>query len=284
MTPPSDVPPIPPVRPPRGSRLKRRRTSGLGVPIAAVVLVVAVVGGLVWWFGLRRSDVTTTAEPTAPIAATTPESGVPAPPEPLELPALEESDGVVRDLALVLSRHPRWAAWLVTDELVERFVFAVNSVAAGVSPKPKVLFLAPEGDFQVRETAGRVVIDPASYRRYDPVTEAFVSFETPAAVRLYQQLLPLFEDAHRALGFPEGTFGEAFATAIDRVLSVRVPDDPPTVELDIQTYQFTDPELEGLTRAEKHVLRLGPDNARRVQGKLRELRDGLLAAGALRPR
>ena len=37
------------------------------------------------------------------------------------------------------------------------------------------------------------------------------------------------------------------------------------------SYTFADRELEGLSLAQKHLLRLGPDNARRVQDKLRAL-------------
>ncbi|MCL4837280.1 MAG: DUF3014 domain-containing protein, partial [Thermoanaerobaculia bacterium] len=43
---------------------------------------------------------------------------------------------------------------------------------------------------------------------------------------------------------------------------------------------FADPELEALPPAAKHLLRLGPDNARRVQEKLR----ALAAAVPLTPR
>ncbi len=218
------------MRRPVASWGRRRRPSGLGVPVGLAVLLAALFGGFAWWwFGFRARDAAPEgmASPVGAARPATERPTSPVPPEPLDLPPLVESDGVVQDLAGVLSRHPQWAAWLVTDGLAERFVSAVASVAGGVSPGQHVPFLAPEGDFQVRETGDQVVVDPASYRRYDAVTEPFVSFETGAAVRLYQQLLPLFEEAHRTLGFPEGTFGDTFAAALERLLSVRVPEDPP---------------------------------------------------------
>ena len=142
-------------------------------------------------------------------------------------------------------------------------------------------FLAPEGPFTVREGARGTEIDPASYRRYDALTEAFVSFETGAAVRLYQQLTPLFEEAHRQLGFPPDSFGVTMATALDNLLAVQLPETTPGVELDVQTYLLTDPTLEAWAPIEKQLLRLGPQNAARVQDKLRALRDALVAAGAI---
>jgi hypothetical protein len=36
-------------------------------------------------------------------------------------------------------------------------------------------------------------------------------------------------------------------------------------------WAFADPELEALSAAEKHLLRMGPENARQVQEKLSEL-------------
>jgi hypothetical protein len=40
-------------------------------------------------------------------------------------------------------------------------------------------------------------------------------------------------------------------------------------------YVYTAPELEGLSRAQKHLLRMGPGNVRVIQAKLRELRTAL---------
>ena len=43
----------------------------------------------------------------------------------------------------------------------------------------------------------------------------------------------------------------------------------------VSTYRFADPALEALGPVEKHLLRLGPANARAVQAKLRLLRASL---------
>ncbi len=249
------------------------------------MLVVLVLAALGWWWFTRDTDEaapateTPASQPAAP--ATQPSSASQPEIEVLDLPPLGESDAIVSRVVGVLSSHPRWAQWLVNDALAQRFVGAVAGVAAGVSPTAQVPFLAPEGEFTVRPSGGATTIDPASYRRYDAVTEAFVSFDTEAAVRLYLQLQPLFEEAHRELGFPEGSFGLTMATALDNMLAVQVPASPPSVELDVKTYLFTDPGLEAMAPAEKHMVRLGPDNAELVQLKLRGLRDGLVDAGAI---
>lgn len=268
--------PFPSLRRRREKRESARRAWGL------TVLFVLVAGAGIW---LWLQDGSGEPESTTPLSETT-ELPEPAPGSadspsaraetpPLELPELEASDSVVREVAAGLSERPRWAAWLVTDDLVHRFVASVVSVSTGSSPADHVEFLAPDEAFDAREADGRTVIDPASYRRYDVLAETFASVDAERTARLYHQLHPLFEEAHRELGFEEGTFDDAMARAIRNVLAVQVPDRPPEVEPDEGVYVFRDPALEASSPAAKHLLRMGPENARRVQAKLRELADAI---------
>jgi hypothetical protein len=39
----------------------------------------------------------------------------------------------------------------------------------------------------------------------------------------------------------------------------------------VVTYQMADYSLENLSEAQKHLLRMGPENIRKIQGKLREM-------------
>lgn len=286
MIPPTDPKSPRPGRSSGSSRWdsRRRSPSDRRWMIAAVVAVL-LAAGAGWWFFLRDAPDPTSPDSLAsdvitPMADTAGDASMTVP--PLELPTLAESDPVLQRVVGALSRNPRWAEWLVTDDLARRFVGSVAAVAAGLDPRERVPFLAPEGDFAVREVpGGGNEIDPASWGRYDAVTMAFVSFETDAAVRLYLQLEPLFEEAHQELGFPEGSFGLTLSTALDNLLAVQVPESPPGVELDVKTYLFTDPALESAPPIHRQVMRLGPDNARQVQAKLRALRDALVAVEAI---
>lgn len=205
---------------------------------------------------------------------------VETPEEPaLEVPELDASDELVRSLATTLSDHPRLAAWLAPDDLVRRFVASVANVADNENPRPHVGHLAPRGAFKVTEDYGQLVIDPASYRRYDPAVAVFTSLGTADGIRLYRQLEPLFEEAYRELGYPSSDFDRALVRAIDRLLATPVPDGPIVVKRRVKSYAFADPSLESLSPIQKQLLRLGPDNARQVQKKLRVVRDAL-APGA----
>lgn len=240
---------------------------------AVVVLVLLLAGG--GWLWLRGRDAGGPPE-TPTTAGDMP--AVPAAPADTsaDLPELDASDPLVRQLVEGLSSRPRLAEWLVADDLVRRFVRAVATVGSGLSPRSELEFLEPEGTFSVRREGDSAVIDPASYRRYDPVVETFVSLDTPGTARLYRRLRPLFQEAYRDLGFSEGSFDGAMGRAVETLLAVPVPDGPVgVVPTGGTAWEFRAPELEELSPAQKHLLRMGPDNVRRVQEKLREL------AGAL---
>ena len=260
------------------SRRRERRSDGPPlVPIVMGVLLVAAVGA--WWFWLRSPE--TPVEPRTPVpgaempadtAVRDPTAGVP----PLDLPPVEASDTFVREQLDDLSDDPLLGRWLGADDLVRRYVTAVVNLAAGASPAGQLPFLRPEGAFEVRETeGGALVIDEVSYDRYDPLVDAVESVDVEVAARLYRQLYPLFDEVYRGLGLPEPSFDAAVARALGTILAVEVPEGPVEVLPTGVVYEFRDPRLEDLAPAAKHVIRLGPENARRLQARTRDLVDAL---------
>jgi hypothetical protein len=245
-------------------------------PLLIVLVVLAVLAGSVYLYltVFRGVPDLPQAELPGPSAPSRSATAPPPPPPPLILPELDESDEFVRPLVQALSSHPRIAAWLVNEGLVRRFVVVVDNVARGDSPSRHLPFLAPEGRFEVEEVAGKTVISEASRRRYDLLAAAIASLDTTGSVRLYRDLSPLFEEAYDELGNPD-TFEDALAAAIDRVLAVEVPDGEIAVAEGIESWTFAEARLERLGPVAKQLLRMGPDNAREIQGKLRTIKTAL---------
>jgi hypothetical protein len=248
--------------------------------LGSIVLAGVLAVGLLVTFALRRSgspqpepspSPTRSAAPSASPAATAP----PTPEPPLELPALDASDALVRELLAALSSRPELAAWLAHEAIVRTFVVCVDNVAEGRSPARHVRFLAPKEPFATTGPRGALRIATASFARYDLAADVLQSIEPAAAARLYHQLAPLAQQAYRELGYPDGDFRPTLDRAIAELLGAPVlPDDVALVPA-VLSYRFADPGLEARSDAQKQLLRLGPRNQKIVQGWLRRFAEAL---------
>jgi hypothetical protein len=183
---------------------------------------------------------------------------------------------VVRELVSEISSHPKLAAWLVNEDLVRRFVASVDNIASGVSPRAHLDFLRPKEGFEVDQRRnGVLVIETDSYGRYDLVAQVFTSLDTEGTVALYRELKPLVDEAYAEIGPADAKFDDRLDRAFDRLLAVPVLEGPAEVEQLIVTYVWADDELEALSGAQRHFLRMGPENVSLIQAKLGELRAAL---------
>ena len=250
--------------------------------VAAGVFIAFVVIALAIYLWVRRSPDRPGAPETAAVSIPTP---VPSPTPSLaeQLSArltgvtLPTSDVAVRELVDGVSSHPQLTKWLVNEDLVRRFVASVDSIAEGRSPRQQLEFMQPTTPFRVLDKRGRLYMNPASYHRYDLAAEVFESLDTAGTVALYRELRPLIADAYREISQPASEFEDRLLQAIDHLLAVEIPEgDVEVEERTVATFAFADESLESLSDAQRHLLRMGPQNARRVQSKLREIRDAVL--------
>ena len=247
-----------------------RRSTGLW--IAITVLVIGTGIALYVLLGGRRgpapTDTAKRETVKAPQAATEPLGTEAA---PIDVPPLNESDAVVRELVKQLSSHPQIAAWLTTDNLIRNFVVVTGNLADGKTPSRQLGVLRPSSAFGVVERGDVVNVDPKSYERYNGIAGAVASIDPAGAARLYSTLKPRIEEAYGELGVAV-SFDRTLERAIVSLLKTPVVDEPVRLEpLGGTAYRFADPQLEGLTAAQKHLLRMGPRNVRRVQASLRAI-------------
>ena len=249
----------------------------IGIFVALLVIVLAVFGW--WWFGRGGDEVVETAVVWTPV------------PDPSPTPSLEErlssrlagttlstSDAVVRELAAALSANPKLVAWLANDDLIRRFTASVDNIAAGISPKAHFAFLRPKEGFEVdKKGAGILIIEESSYERYDLPALVFASLDTDGTVALYNELKPLIDEAYLEIGPANKAFDDRLQAAFDQLLAVPVLEGTAEVNQLVLTYSWSDEELEALSGAQRHLLRMGPENVSRIQHKLGQLRAGLAA-------
>jgi len=246
-----------------GSRRGRRSAFPPAVVLGVVAIVALVAAGGWYWLQSREGPSPETLPGAATDSVTIPEVD-----EPFVLPSLDASDRVVRRLAAGVMAHPRLMEWLVSDDLIRRFVRAVVDVSRGSTPVPALEMLIPEEPLTVRRSEEGLIMAPASYDRYDALSELFDSIDPEDAGQAYERLLPLFREAYQEMGIAEGTFDEAMAGAVANLLAVEVSGGPFELREAVDRYVYADERIEALNPAQKHLYRMGPENARKVQEKL----------------
>jgi len=210
-----------------------------------------------------------------------------APAEPL--PALDESDERVRQVAATLMGDKAVSTYLLTDDVISRLVATVDRLTARQLPLSLLPLTPPDGTFETTEDTdpqnplttpqGDVVRqyrpDPVNQRRYTPYVELLESLDVELLAAQYQTYEPLFQQAYAQLGYPDADFTARLLNVVDDMLAAP----PAPAELRLikpeAYYLFADPNLEALPAGQKVMLRMGNANAERVRAKLGKLRAAL---------
>lgn len=248
-------------------RTRLRRSNPL--PIALVVVgAVAALAFFAWRFW-QRSGAPEAPSASAPAAAPAPAEEAPAAAGASVDPATAEG------LLAAVSQHELYRRALAEGDFVRRAAVVVDNLREGVSPRRSLAFLAPAKPFAVVRRGEETVIDPASYARYDAFGDAVASVDVERLASAYRALRGTLDAAYRALGYPGGGLDRAIARGLERFDAVPILDGDVPVRDEEGVFVFEDERLERLTDVEKHVLRMGPRNARLVQTKAREIRSAL---------
>ncbi|NQW04197.1 MAG: DUF3014 domain-containing protein [Acidobacteria bacterium] len=240
--------------------------------IVAIVVAVAAIGALgFWWMNRARPDQVVPASTVATDGGVT--SARPQQ-EPMELPTLDGSDGLLRDAVAALSAHPLLARLLATDALVRSAVLAVEQVAEGRTPAVPLRVLRPSTRLAITGTDSGP-IDTRTYARWDGPTSALVSINPVDAAQLYVNVKPLFDAAYEELGHPGGSFDEAIGRAIAVLMATPEPKTSPTLLRRPSYFEHADPTLRSLRPVQKQLLLTGPDNHHRLLTWLEQLATAL---------
>lgn len=194
------------------------------------------------------------------------------------LPELAKSDTQFSLDVLAISTQLKTS--LFQSELIRKIIFSINDMAQGMRPPVKRLReLSFSSPFTVSKEGDKIFMSEASYQRYDQLAQAVNSIDEQAAVALYQKYLPLFRQVFAEFSYPENyqvldIIKSATAKILEApVINKKIELIHPTVR-----YKFADPKLEKLSSLDKQMLRMGPENTRIIQDKLRKLVQALIAS------
>lgn len=189
-------------------------------------------------------------------------------PEP-DLPNLNNSDNYVREELAIMDGGASLLMYLVSDELVRKFVIMIENISRGEFPERNLPLLYPQERMTVTELGSEFyLMDEQSYQRFNSLVTSLTNISTERAVDFYQQLQPLFREAYAELGLRNSDFNDALMLAIDNVLNARTAPQPQQLIRPNLNYLYANPEIENYTDVEKLLLRIGPENTERLQRRL----------------
>jgi hypothetical protein len=250
-----------------------------------VGLTLLVVGGAalfyLWLRGAAPPGVAPSAEsagvPSPPPAQATPGARYPiestsAQAGQAPLPSLQESDTVVLDGIAGAVGSDVVDKLLRREDVIRRIVATVDNLPRN-SVAPRLLPVNPvSGRFTTAGSGEGVTIGADNAARYAPYVRVAEAVDAKTLAALYIRFYPLFQQAYRDLGYPDGNFNDRLVEAIDDLLAAPVVQGPIKLTQPKILYKYADPDLERRSAGQKVMMRMSGDNAARVKAKLTQFR------------
>ncbi len=292
--------------------MKAERDDHMGEPLSRskfpvthsllVLLLIAGIG-LGWWYTGQDTSTTpnvpdaapevpqpsaampTRAPPPAPdIPRKLPPAPVPAAidtkpdtpaPEPVLPPAGEADAWLMARLAELDIPRPVLALFDDNHPLSVSTAL-LDGASRGILMRKLITGWTPASPFPVQGEGSDLSLDPKGYERYDTLVNTLVAVDSASAEKTFHLLRPLYERAYGEIGLKPEDFDNALISALDQVIAAPVLEQPPQLAREKVLYTFADPELEALSPLHKQLVRMGPENTRRLQRHAQAVRAALL--------
>ncbi|NMH66316.1 DUF3014 domain-containing protein [Shewanella salipaludis] len=275
---------------------QHKKAGANGIAILAVALLALLLGGAYYYISTDSNEPQPTELEPVPLPATTPEEPLPTeapvpepeivttqaemPPEsqaqaPEPLPPLAESDDFVQQKVITLADGMAIAPLLIKQNLARQWVVFVDNLAQGELARKASPMKGPKQAFSVTDITNKTYLNPDGYHRYDMYADFVAGLDEQQLLQTYRELSPLFETAFDELGYGELSFEERMQQAFKTVLAAPVIEDPIELTSISVNYKFADPKLEALPSAQKLLIRMGPENTRKIKAAVRKLQAAL---------
>jgi Protein of unknown function (DUF3014) len=274
-----------------GSR-SRNASRSIWLVVLVVALLAIAIGAYYFYFvSTHLAEPAPAAPPAPPPQAEQPapqaESPAPAIEHPVEapkaapgqivppLPALRDSDPAAREALIGLFGAKTFASYFYPERLILRIVATVDNLPRHAAPARMMPVKPVDGRFAVAGSGDQAAIDPRNAARYAPYVRIAKAINARKLVEVYSRYYPLFQEAYRQLGFPNGYFNDRLITCIDDLLAAPELDGPVKLAQPKVLYEYADPDLEARSAGQKIMMRIGRDNELAIKIKLREIRRAL---------
>jgi hypothetical protein len=245
------------------------------------LVVIGAAGGL-YFYATRPPPEAAPAPPPATVATTPPPAEpppianpVPQAPDATALPELDASDAPLRSGLEELTGAAALADLLRPEDLVRHIVATVDGLPRARLDVEQRPLRRAGGEFMALGPDDAAVMNPRNVERYEPYVRVVAGLDMQRLASLYFHYYPLFQQAYRDLGNPDGYFNDRLVQVIDHLLTTPDVQEPIRLVRPKVMYEFADPKLQALSSGQKLLIRLGPAQRRTVLAQLRTLRTAI---------
>jgi len=214
---------------------------------------------------------------TGSAAAPAGEAVATAPPAPAPPLTPEQADALLRQQLSAAGARPVLKKLLSDHQPLEVSAALIDGLGRGVILRKFLPAPSHSEKFGVVTRDDGFYMDPNGFMRYDVYADAIAALDVDVMVTAFHLLRPAYEQAYGYLGLDPGDFDNAVIRILDLVLATPEIGEPIALTPKAVVYLYADPGLESLPGVQKQLLRMGPDNIRRIKQQAQALRDGLLA-------
>lgn len=263
--------------------------------LLAVGIAALGLGYYVFWLPQPEApapQVVAEAPPPPPLPAEPPPPAEPVERYPLAIAAeqpekaapvdVDQSDARYAKAISQLFGKKTLGSYFYPERMIRRFVATIDNLPRETAPAAMMPVKPVGGAFIVERDEAGMRIAPANDQRYVRHLEIMAGVDTKRLVDTYVDLYPLFQQAYRELGYPQGFFNDRLIETIDNLLATPDAAPPLALEQPKVLYKFADPALEGRSAGQKIMLRLGADNRSKAKQVLTAIRAELLSRSPAR--
>lgn len=244
----------------------------------AVAVCAVAAGAYFWQQGAKEAPPVPPAPAPAPEARPAPQVQFPVPQagDPASLPSLEQSDTALRKLLASLFGREAFEKFFSPQDIVRRIVATLDNLPRAKLAQRLMPVRPAAGPMLLAGDAENRSIGAANAARYAPYVAMAEAVDAGELVAAYVRHYPLFQQAYRELGYPQGNFNDRLVEVIDHLLAAPEIRGPVRLAQRKVLYEFADPELEARSAGHKMLMRIGAGNAARLKARLREIRGELM--------
>ncbi len=162
--------------------------------------------------------------------------------------------------------------WFEIKDVIRKYIVLIHDVSQNkILFKHKNFLKVPKKNM-VREDDQGLYLTKEGYQRYDRFANALVAIDVKKGVGLYLSFKPLFNKVYKTFSYPESyKLEDIFLKAAANVINAPVEEGRVGLVKHTLFYKFSKRKLERLNDVEKQMLRMGPENTKKIQAKLRQL-------------